>query len=671
MPLISDVPDLGDPELVLEDDFDGDGDGDDDFAADLSMDESGARYETGSIAGEAHAEEIIKILTETDVYVKYGLHQKAIDHLKRVFELDPENVEARERLKEIYVSQGRDDEAINELLALAEQAAQADPGQAEGYLQELLAIDGTHQAALDLARRFNLEIGAGPEVEIVEDLSDAIELDPDSLDSGLVAPVDDELDFADMGFSDDERGASDPALIPSIHDEDDSFEFAALADDGEASGDYEFALDDVSEPGPAHHSGTGVTQEVSLDQVEDMVLEAEMEELGFESDFPMNAEPEPSPLAPPAFDPAAARAFDAARARELEPEIDARRDVDSADAHTFDAEPIADYPPGPDPVAAPRPAYAYEPPTQADKPSFAATRTEPETFDQTVDSDFDAVGAAEPTGADFDRSTGADYDDAGAGTSLEDDLDEADFFISQGLYGEARDILETLLGVYPNHPLVMAKLQDVEAMDAAAGGSTETPAPELEVDDLVELNPQTLDTFAGAPENMTDADRPAVLLERPIEDEDADTHYDLGLAYKEMGLYGEAIKAFEKVLHNETRAVQCHLMIGLCHREQGNVSEGVHQFKQALHIQAITEREKHSVYYEIGVAYETLDDASEALYYFEMLHKKDPGYRDVTPRLAGLQARAGASETRRTGRAPDDADAALDSLLAESDFHSK
>ena len=41
-----------------------------------------------------------KILTETDVYVKYGLHQKAVDHLRRVFALDPENVEARERLGE-------------------------------------------------------------------------------------------------------------------------------------------------------------------------------------------------------------------------------------------------------------------------------------------------------------------------------------------------------------------------------------------------------------------------------------------------------------------------------------------------------------------------------------------------------------------------------------------
>ena len=53
-------------------------------------------------------------------------------------------------------------------------------------------------------------------------------------------------------------------------------------------------------------------------------------------------------------------------------------------------------------------------------------------------------------------------------SSLEDDLDEADFFIQQSLFEEARSILESLLGRYPSHPLVNAKLRDLEAMERAA-----------------------------------------------------------------------------------------------------------------------------------------------------------------------------------------------------------
>ena len=45
---------------------------------------------------------------------------EAVDHLRRIFSLDPENIEAHERLKDIFVSQGREQEAENELLQLAD-----------------------------------------------------------------------------------------------------------------------------------------------------------------------------------------------------------------------------------------------------------------------------------------------------------------------------------------------------------------------------------------------------------------------------------------------------------------------------------------------------------------------------------------------------------------------
>src|SRR5262245_9698591 len=66
-----------------------------DFSADM---EPAPDPRRASAAGERHVEEISKILAETDVYVKYGLHQKAVDHLRRVFTLDSENGESHGRL---------------------------------------------------------------------------------------------------------------------------------------------------------------------------------------------------------------------------------------------------------------------------------------------------------------------------------------------------------------------------------------------------------------------------------------------------------------------------------------------------------------------------------------------------------------------------------------------
>ena len=132
--------------------------------------------------------------------------------------------------------------------------------------------------------------------------------------------------------------------------------------------------------------------------------------------------------------------------------------------------------------------------------------------------------------------------------------------------------------------------------------------------------------------------RPTVMLQKPVDESDADTHYDLGLAYKEMGLHDEAIKAFEKVLRSPQREVQCRLMIAMCYRDMGNPSEAITQFKQALHAGA-SERERQSLYYEIGVTYESIDDFGEALYYFEMVTKRDPAFADAGSRASALRAR--------------------------------
>ncbi len=62
-------------------------------------------------AGESSArgadEEVQRIINETDVYIKYKLYSKAIEHVQRVFELDGRHVEAREKLKALYLTIGK------------------------------------------------------------------------------------------------------------------------------------------------------------------------------------------------------------------------------------------------------------------------------------------------------------------------------------------------------------------------------------------------------------------------------------------------------------------------------------------------------------------------------------------------------------------------------------
>jgi tetratricopeptide (TPR) repeat protein len=259
-----------------------------------------------------------------------------------------------------------------------------------------------------------------------------------------------------------------------------------------------------------------------------------------------------------------------------------------------------------------------------------------------------------------------------AETNIEDDLDEAEFYAGQGMYAEAIEVLSALLHQVPGHRMVLAKLHEIQLIEAGETGAIGAAAvtsvtsvtgaleaidrgqdasdlrtalaatDALDLDDIEEMGAEDLVELDAdsQPVHVPRKRQPTVMLEKPLDDGDSDTHYDLGLAYKEMTLLDEAIKAFEKALRAPGREVQCRVMIGMCMRDMGNPSEAIQQFKQGLHAQP-SERERQSLYYEIGVTYEALGDDAEALYYFEMVLKRDPGFADASLRAERLRLRGG------------------------------
>src|SRR5262249_28251526 len=185
-------------------------------------------------------------------------------------------------------------------------------------------------------------------------------------------------------------------------------------------------------------------------------------------------------------------------------------------------------------------------------------------------------------------------------------------------------LLVSLLERYPGHPLIQARLRDVETM---AGHAT----------DDVAAAPPPPPAPAPVPAPAPAPPKPKVIA-KTMGDEDADTHYDLGVAYKEMQLFDEAIKEFESVRDAPGKTVQCSLMIGLCQAERGRWDDAVAEFKRGLYVETITDREALALYYELGAAYETTGDPREALYYFEKVHKREPRFRDAGKRADKLRA---------------------------------
>jgi len=135
----------------------------------------------------------------------------------------------------------------------------------------------------------------------------------------------------------------------------------------------------------------------------------------------------------------------------------------------------------------------------------------------------------------------------------------------------------------------------------------------------------------------------AELGEMGAEDEDLETHYNLGIAFREMGLLEEAIGEFQKVAKANDRgkafryAMQCSTLLGLAFMEKGQPNIAAIWYERALHTPGIDSESKLALRYDLGVAQESAGDLDAALKSFSQVYAVNIDYRDVAERIASLQ----------------------------------
>ncbi len=54
-----------------------------------------------------------------------------------------------------------------------------------------------------------------------------------------------------------------------------------------------------------------------------------------------------------------------------------------------------------------------------------------------------------------------------------------------------------------------------------------------------------------------------------LDEKDFETHYNLGIAYKEMALHDEAVQEFRLAARDAGRALSCANLLGLCYLAKG------------------------------------------------------------------------------------------------------
>jgi tetratricopeptide (TPR) repeat protein len=127
-------------------------------------------------------------------------------------------------------------------------------------------------------------------------------------------------------------------------------------------------------------------------------------------------------------------------------------------------------------------------------------------------------------------------------------------------------------------------------------------------------------------------------------DSDFETHYNLGVAYKEMCLWDEAVEQFQKAFDltapadGTPRYLECCNLLGHCLAQKGMPRAAVIWFKRALALPALTEDESQALRYDLASAYEQAGDIDRALDTFSEVYGVDVSYRGVAGRLRELQS---------------------------------
>jgi tetratricopeptide (TPR) repeat protein len=126
---------------------------------------------------------------------------------------------------------------------------------------------------------------------------------------------------------------------------------------------------------------------------------------------------------------------------------------------------------------------------------------------------------------------------------------------------------------------------------------------------------------------------------------DFETHYQLGIAYKEMMLWDEALKEFQLAIKATTnddptgRYLQCCNMLGQCFMSKQLPRPASLWFKKGLDSPNRSEEEYQALRYDLGLALEQQGDLGKAYEVFQEVCAVDLGYRAVDRKLEELHSR--------------------------------
>jgi tetratricopeptide (TPR) repeat protein len=216
----------------------------------------------------------------------------------------------------------------------------------------------------------------------------------------------------------------------------------------------------------------------------------------------------------------------------------------------------------------------------------------------------------------------------------------AQLYGKEGLAGSAKNYYQSILEIAPNDPKAIQGLREIESpqppkggavtpSEAAASPYTKPPRP-LERKTMSENSdllspPATEDSMVVPEPRISELDK------------DAEMHYHLGIAYKEMELFDYAISEFEQASSSPSMKFDCYIMLGNCYLEKGDYNKSIEYYKMSSRIQGLSKEKLARLHFNLGLAYEGNGMVSEAIDTFNLVLELDHSFAEAEEKIKKLR----------------------------------
>lgn len=197
----------------------------------------------------------------------------------------------------------------------------------------------------------------------------------------------------------------------------------------------------------------------------------------------------------------------------------------------------------------------------------------------------------------------------------------------RGAFIDAEETLSKLRNIAPNHPGVIARDHP----------HTEKTTPEGQAVDLSTLlEMETLQEKIGnrSMNSLVDEFKEEVYQSiSSSERENYDAHYDLGITFKEMGLYDEAIEEFTIATKSKKSFLKSIEMIANCLFDLDKKDAAVSQLEEVINHHEYPESELVGIRYLLGTIYESRGNSSEAKNQYLKVYQTYPDFADIKEKV--------------------------------------